>query len=96
MRKSLLVVLMLAAVSLPAVAQSDAASPAAGAVVAAKGVMLLASDGARLGPVYRVTADGSAQLIFDGRMVTIPSSTLSMANGKLTTSLSRQAVVALR
>jgi hypothetical protein len=60
-----------------------------------KGELLLASNGSRLGTVYRVGADGSAQIIIDGRMVSVPASTLSVANGKVTTSLSKSEVLAL-
>jgi hypothetical protein len=45
--------------------------------------------GRRLGAVYRVTADGDLQVILNGKLVTIPASTLSEANGKTSTSLSR-------
>ena len=40
------------------------------------GHMLYAAGGRRLAPVYRVLADGSPQLILDGRLVTVPASTL--------------------
>ena len=66
-----------------------------GAVVSSKGQMLVAANGARLGPVYRVGADGSAQIFIDGKLVTIPVATLSTANGRLTTSLSKSEVLAL-
>jgi hypothetical protein len=74
------------------VSSSDAATTAP---VAAKGKMLLAANGARLGTVYRVGPDGSAQLIIDGKMVTVPASTLSVTDGKLTTSLTKSEVLAL-
>jgi hypothetical protein len=57
--------------------------------------MLLAANGARLAPVYRVGADGAAQIILDGRLVTVPAATLSLADGKLTTSLTKNEVLAL-
>jgi hypothetical protein len=57
--------------------------------------MLIAANGARLGAVYRVIADGSAQLIIDGKMVTVPANTLSSVDGKLTTSLTKSQVLAL-
>lgn len=87
MKKLLIAVLMGAMAAVPAVAQEQ---------VATKGKMLVASDGARIGAVYRVSDDGSAQVIIDGKMVTIPASTLSSNDGKLTTSLSRPAVMAIR
>jgi len=81
--------LMLAAGGL-ASAKDDAA-PAA----ASKGKMLVAADGARLGTVYRVGSDGAVQMIIDGKMVTVPASTLSSVDGRLVTSLSKKQVLAL-
>jgi hypothetical protein len=66
----------------------------AAAVVATKGKMVVAVNGSRLGPVYRVTPDGSVQVIIDGKMATIPAATLSLTNGELTTSLSKSDVIA--
>lgn len=90
MKKSWLVIVMCAFV-LPAAAQA----PSDAAAVAEKGKMLVAANGARLGAVYRVGADGSAQLIIDGKMVTVPANTLSSVDGKLTTSLTKSQVLAL-
>ena len=92
MKKSWLVIVMCAFV-LPAAAQGP--SDAAPASVAEKGKMLVAANGARLGSVYRVGADGSAQLIIDGRMVSVPANTLSSVDGKLTTSLTKSQVLSL-
>ena len=92
MKKSWLVVVMCAFV-LPAAAQGTPDAPAAAA--AEKGKMLIAANGARLGAVYRVGPDGAAQIIIDGKMVTVPANTLSIANGKLTTSLTKSEVLAL-
>jgi hypothetical protein len=85
-KKLQLVVLMAAVVSMSAMAQEK---------VATKGKMLVAADGARIGAVYRVTEDGSAQVIIDGKMVSIPANTLSAPDGKLTTSLTRPEVMAI-
>ena len=82
-KQSWLVLLMLAFVTMPAAAQD---------AVAKSGKMVTGADGARLGAVYRVTSDGSAQVIFEGKMVTIPAATLSVVDGKLTTSLSTDEV----
>lgn len=91
---------VLFAVVLPAAAEapSDAApaAPAATAAVAEKGKMLTAANGARLGAVYRVGPDGAAQIIIDGKLVTVPANTISVANGKLVTSLTKSEVLALR
>jgi hypothetical protein len=78
---------MVAFISLSAIAQES---------VATEGKMLVAANGARLGAVYRVTDDGSAQLIVDGKMVTVPASTLSIVDGKLTTTLSKSEVRKLK
>lgn len=88
--KKMVAVLMMGLVSLSAAAQDG------GAGAATKGKMLYASAGERLGAVYRVSADGSAQLIMDGKMVTVPASTISVVDGKLTTSMSKSDVNKLR
>jgi hypothetical protein len=76
-------------------AVTAAAQGTSSTVVAEKGKMLVAANGARLGNIYRVGPDGSPQLIIDGKLVTVPASTLSSVDGKLTTSLSKSEVIAL-
>jgi hypothetical protein len=63
---------------------------------ATEGKMLVSADGARLGAVYRVSNDGSAQLVVNGKMATVPVSTLSVVDGTLMTSLSKSDVRNLR
>ena len=87
MRKSWVALVTVAVMSLPAIAQE---------AVAQEGKMLVGANGTRLGAVYRVTDDGSAQLIVDGKMVTVPASTLSVVDGKLTTTLSKSEVRKLK
>jgi hypothetical protein len=41
-------------------------------------------------------SDGSAQIIIDARMVTVPVSTISSKDGKLTTSLKKPEVIGLK
>jgi hypothetical protein len=53
------------------------------------GKMLYASNGQRIAAIYRVTSDGNPQIILDGKLVTVPASSLSEANGKVMTSLSK-------
>jgi hypothetical protein len=72
---------------------STEAAPAP--VTASKGTMLIAANGSRLAQVYKVQADGAAQIIIDGKLVNVPAATLSISNGKLTTSLSKSEVLAL-
>jgi hypothetical protein len=83
-------VLACALISFSAVAADQSA-----AVTASKGQMLVAANGSRLGPVYRVGPDGAVQMILGGKMITVPASTLSSVDGKLTTSLSKSEVLSL-
>ena len=78
-----------------AAASQDTTSAKIGSVAVAVGRMLVASNGARLGVVYRVGPDGSAQIIVEGRLVTVPATTISNVEGKLTTSLTKSEVLAL-
>lgn len=93
MRTSWLVALTCALATFTATAQN--ASSAATAAVAEKGKMLISSNGSRLGTIYRVGPDGSAEIIIDGKLVSVPASTLSNVDGKLTTSLSKSEILAL-
>jgi hypothetical protein len=92
-RTSWLVALTCALATFTAGAQN--ASNAATAAVAEKGKMLVSSNGSRLGTVYRVGPDGAAEIIIDGKLVSVPASTLSNVDGKLTTSMSKSAILAL-
>lgn len=74
---------------------ASAKEDAPSAVAASKGKLLVAADGARLGTVYRVTSDGAVQMILEGKMITVPASTLSNVDGRLVTSLSKNQVMAL-
>src|SRR3546814_8136825 len=75
---------------------SDGSSEVCSSDLATTGKMLYAANGGRIASVYRVNADGSVQLILDGRMRTVPGNTLSMVDGKLTTSLSKPEVISRR
>ena len=67
-----------------------AATDATAAAVAVNaGKMLYASNGQRIAAIYRVTADGNPQVILNGKLVTVPASSLSDINGKVTTSLTK-------
>jgi hypothetical protein len=94
--KSLLLVLGLVFAVTASAAQAQTATAAVAVGTISKGQMLVSANGARLGVVYRVAADGSPQIMFDGRLVTIPATTLSSSDGKLITSLSKSAVNELR
>ncbi len=58
------------------------------AVVAGK--MLYTADKHQLGAIYGVAADGSAQVIVDGRLVTVPAASVEAKDGKFWTSLTKK------
>jgi hypothetical protein len=92
---SLCAAMVLSGAACVASAADEAAGGANGGVSVVKGSMLVAANGARLAPVYRVGPDGAAQIIIDGKLVSVPASTLSMSSGHLTTSLTKNEVLAL-
>jgi opacity protein-like surface antigen len=59
------------------------------AVSVTAGKMLYSTAGTRIAAIYRVTSNGDAQLILNGRLVTVPASSLSEVNGKVATSLTK-------
>ena len=96
MKRSKFVVSLCALFTLSGAVYSVSASEGTATPVSpVKGSMLVAANGARLAPVYRVGTDGSAQIIIEGKMVTVPAATLSMTGGRLTTSLTKTEVLAL-
>jgi hypothetical protein len=81
-------VALLAAVTLSAVAPATLrAEPAAVSVSA--GQSLYGPDGKRVASVYRVSEDGNVLVIIDGKLINVPATTLSEADGKVVTTLSR-------
>ncbi|MBU6267330.1 MAG: hypothetical protein KGN34_07310 [Sphingomonadales bacterium] len=70
-----------------------AAAAEATTVKVTEGKMIYGSNGQRLAPVYRVQADGSVQIILEGRLVTIAASNLTSANGKVATTLTKAALL---
>ena len=100
MRTPVVFIALIAAIATPVLAQTSSptstlAVASATPVVASRGQMLIGSDHSRLGSVVSVESDGSPSIIFDGRMVTVPASTLKMAHGKLTTSLTKHQLTAM-
>jgi hypothetical protein len=81
---------LLAAIAVSAVPATLSAAESALTVTA--GQSLYSADGKRVAAVYRVAADGTVQVILDGKLVNVPASTLSEADGKLVTSLSRSEI----
>ena len=72
---------------------TDAATAPAAATSAVQinaGTMLYTSNGYRLAPVYRVSSEGNPQIILNGKLITVPASSLSESSGKVSTSLSKK------
>jgi hypothetical protein len=89
-------VLFLAASALTAPAYAgDAPVSSATPVVAYAGQMLRDSHNVRLGSVDAVRPDGSVAVIFESRYVVVPANSLTVVNGKLITSLTKDQVGAL-
>jgi hypothetical protein len=72
-----------------------ASVPAAEGTVAHTGQMLRDAANVRIGTVDSVKPDGSVGVIVEGRYVVVPVNTLAVADGKLTTSLSKKMLVGL-
>lgn len=75
---------------------TDALSPAASSVNVTAGKMLYGANNARVASIYRVTPEGAPQVILNGRLVTVPATTLSEVDGKVTTTLTRVELSRLR
>jgi hypothetical protein len=76
------------------VSTSRAASQTASAPVEVKANMALyGAEGNRIARVYSVSREGNPQVILNSALHTIPASTLSVVDGRLTTSLSKREIV---
>ena len=80
------------AIAAPQIAQAEDIDTTTATVSVKEGEMLY-SAGKRLGAVYRTAEDGSAQVILNGKMYVVPASTLTVVDGKATTSLSKREVI---
>ena len=70
------------------VATASVAAPPA--LVVERRELILSADGARVGNVMSLNEDGSPRVIFNQKVLTIPASTLSRADGRLVTSLTHR------
>lgn len=98
--KFLLPLSLLGVAALPQIAAANEAvqlsAGGSAAVNAAdfKGKMLYGPAGERLAAVYRIGQDGAAQIILNGKMVSVPAATLNAADGKLSTSKTKRDLLA--
>jgi hypothetical protein len=87
--RTILFAAAIATVAQMSVSTTGLAADKATTSVARSGQMLYDSTGHRVASVNRITQNGDVQVILNGQLVTVPASTLSQANGKLTTSLTK-------
>ncbi|TXC70262.1 hypothetical protein FSB78_04365 [Sphingomonas ginsenosidivorax] len=87
--------LILAAVALtPATATfATEAVETANVATPVVGKMLYSTGGKKLAPVYKLDASGAPQILLEGRMITVPSSTLSAVDGRVETSLTKKVLM---
>jgi len=81
------------AVAAPQIAHAEDIDTSSATVSVNEGDMLYTGQGKRLAAVYRTSEDGSAQVILNGKMYVVPASTLTVVDGKATTSLSKRDVI---
>jgi hypothetical protein len=92
----LLALAALATTALPAAAlaaddvsvSNTVSAPAAVKVEAGK--PLYSAKGGKIGAIYKVTESGQAQLILDGKLITVPVASLTEVDGKIVTTLTRR------
>jgi hypothetical protein len=80
---------MLASIN-AASAADTAATATATAATPVVGKMLYSADGKKLAAVYRLDASGAPQVLLEGKLVTIPASSLTEVDGRITTSLTKK------
>lgn len=90
--RGLIILAALAATMSPAFAQS--AEPTQG-VVTKRGAIVYDASAKRLGAVLAVRNDGAVMIHFRSGPVVLPAGSLSLVDGKLTTSLTRAEVAKL-
>ena len=76
----------------PAVAQEASAPVEASASAAKAGQVIRDANNLKIGRVERVEKDGSVKVIYQSRMILIPANTLTVADGKVQTSLTRKEI----
>ena len=82
---------MLASISAASASDTAATATAATPVV---GKMLYGADGKKLAAIYRLDASGAPQVLLEGKLVTIPASSLTEVDGHIATSLTKKDIFA--
>ncbi len=71
-------------------------SVAAQNAVPQKGQTLRDAKAGRLGMIDKVNADGSVQIIFNGRVVALPATTITVTENGVSTSLTKKEIGRIR
>lgn len=64
--------------------------------VAKEGKAIYSSDGKKLGSIYKVAPDGAARVFLDNRLFTVPADSITEADGKIVTNLTKRDIITLR
>lgn len=89
MKKFGLIVALSAALPLSAMVGVGAVSAQSALEKVLVGKLLYDVDGKKLAPIYKIEG-GSAQILLEGKSVTVPMSSLTEVDGKFTTKLSKR------
>lgn len=91
----LILALALAPAAMLVSVAANATDPAATATAATPivGKMLYGADGKKLAAIYRLDASGAPQVLLEGKLVTIPASSLSEVDGRITTNLTKKDIL---
>lgn len=79
-------------VALPATALASAALAAEPSALAKVlvGKLLYDAEGKKLAPIYKLDPNGVPQILLDGKMISVPMSSLTEVDGKFTTKLTKR------
>lgn len=66
------------------------AADSAATVAPVAGKMLYSAGGKKLAVIYKVDSSGSPQILLEGRLFTVPASTLTQVQGRIETSLTKK------
>ena len=84
---------MLASIDAASAADTAATATTTTAATPVVGKMLYGADGKKLAAVYRLDASGAPQVLLEGKLVTIPASSLTEVDGHVTTSLTKKDIL---
>ena len=90
MKKFGLIVALSALLPVTALVGGSAVAAESALSKALVGKLLYDVDGKKLAPIYKLDEKGVPQILLDGKVITVPMSTLTEVDGKFTTKLSKR------